>query len=577
MVESGIRHLELLAPARTADIGIAAIRCGADAVYIGGPSFGARVAASNSIEDIRTLCEYAHLFGAKVFATVNTLIYEDEIPSAREMVLNLKTAGVDALIVQDMAMTDIARGTGLPLHASTQCSIRTPEKAAFLASCGFERLILERQLSLEDIRGIRAAVPGTELEFFVHGALCVCYSGECYLSEHITGRSANRGECAQPCRALYDLEDLHGHTLARNKALLSLKDYNLYEHLQSLVDAGVTSFKIEGRLKNESYVRNVVAAYSARLDEIVAASGGRFVRASRGRSVPGFAPSLDKTFNRGYTSLYISGKRAPGWSSMDAPKGMGEKVGVVTGISADGRTVKVKRLPAVTLSNGDGLSFPDGKGGVIGFKADVVREDSVTTSHKVDGLFPGAVLFRNYDITFERDLSSHPDSRLLTVPVSVSCTGKGIRVSCEGCLVEREFAEVANNTDRQLITIREQLSKVTDQFSFSVSRIYVTGSAVPFARLSELNTIRRDLAAALREKAIERQTASRAEVKSLQRTSPSYGIALMRSKYCVRFEMGLCPKQGKASRSEPLVLKNNGRELRLDFDCRHCEMTVSEK
>ena len=252
-----MKTLELLAPARTAEVGFAAIDCGADAVYIAGPAFGARQAAGNSVEDIARLCEYAHRFGARIFATVNTIIYENELPEARKLVADLEHAGVDALIVQDPAV--LAMSTSLPMHASTQCAIRTPEKARFVESLGYGRLVLERELSLEQIRSIGAAVDA-EIEFFVHGALCVCYSGQCYLSEHLTGRSANRGECAQACRSLYDLEDAQGKVLVRGKPLLSLKDYNLLHRLEDLADAGVSSFKIEGRLKGESYVRNVVKA-----------------------------------------------------------------------------------------------------------------------------------------------------------------------------------------------------------------------------------------------------------------------------------------------------------------------------
>ena len=251
-----MRALELLAPARTADIGVAAIDCGADAVYIAGPAFGARQAAGNPVEDIRRLCDYAHRFGVRIYVTFNTLVYEEEIPEARRLLQELQDAGVDALIVQDAAVTRLAP-EGMILHASTQCAIRTPEKARFTESLGYGRLVLERELSLEQIRAIRDAVDA-ELEVFVHGALCVCYSGQCYLSEHLAGRSANRGACVQACRSLYDLEDADGHVLARNKALLSLKDFDLIHRLEDLAEAGADSFKIEGRLKNISYVRNVV-------------------------------------------------------------------------------------------------------------------------------------------------------------------------------------------------------------------------------------------------------------------------------------------------------------------------------
>ena len=290
--------LELLAPARTAQIGIAAIDCGADAVYIAGPAFGARQAAGNSVEDIRELCTYAHRFGVRIYATVNTLLEREEIPQARALVRQLEEAGVDALIVQDPAV--LGMSSTLVMHASTQCAIRTPQKAQGLENLGFGRLVLERELSLDQIRAISRSV-NTEIEFFVHGALCVCYSGQCYLSEYLTGRSANRGACAQPCRNLYDLQDASGKVLVRNKALLSLKDYQLIHRLEDLAEAGVSSFKIEGRLKNESYVRNVVKAYSEALDALIRKHPDRYRRSSFGQVRGGFTPNLQKTFNRGYT------------------------------------------------------------------------------------------------------------------------------------------------------------------------------------------------------------------------------------------------------------------------------------
>ena len=271
-----MRQLELLAPARDIQVGIAAIDCGADAVYIAGPQFGARQAAGNTVDDIRQLCSYAHRFGARIFVALNTILYDDELEAAYRQMLQVQEAGADALIIQDLSIIEMARsGIGnlredfhIPLHASTQCAIRTPEQAVFLESLGFSRLILERELSLEQIRAIRKAVT-CELEFFVHGALCVCYSGQCYLSERIAGRSANRGACIQACRSRYDLADASGRILVKDKALLSLKDYNLKARIEELADAGISSFKIEGRLKNASYVRNVVRDYSMALDRIV--------------------------------------------------------------------------------------------------------------------------------------------------------------------------------------------------------------------------------------------------------------------------------------------------------------------
>lgn len=420
-------YLELLAPARNMDIGIAAIDCGADAVYIAGPAFGARQAAGNSMEDIRRLTEYAHRFGVRIFMTLNTILFDNEISEAERLIAEAKDAGVDAIIAQDLAVWEL---TDLPVHASTQCAIRTPEKAQLYEGIGASRLVLEREMSLDQIRAIRASVD-CELEFFVHGALCVCYSGQCYMSERIAGRSANRGECIQACRSLYDLVDGSGNVLVRNKALLSLKDYNLKDRLKDLAEAGICSFKIEGRLKNISYVRNVVRAYSLALDELVAANPGKYRRVSFGRSEGGFTPDLAKTFNRGYTQLFLDGKRSGNWSSMDAPKSIGEEVGTVVSIApmrqnySNGKrpseeyvtiTVRMKN-PDDRLQNGDGFSFlSKGRGEIVGFRGDVCQGNRITCRN-VAGLYPGAKLYRNLSNAFEKELESNLPVR--TIPVSV--------------------------------------------------------------------------------------------------------------------------------------------------------------
>lgn len=422
-----MKFLELLAPARNADIGIAAIDCGADAVYIAGPAFGARQAAGNSMEDIRRLTEYAHRFGARIFLTLNTILFDNELAEAERLLAEAKDAGVDAIIAQDLAVWEL---TDLPVHASTQCAIRTPEKARLYEGIGASRLVLEREMSLDQIRAIRSSV-NCELEFFVHGALCVCYSGQCYMSERIAGRSANRGECIQACRSLYDLVDGSGNVLVRNKALLSLKDYNLKDRLKDLAEAGICSFKIEGRLKNISYVRNVVRAYSLALDELVAANPEKLRRVSFGRSEGGFTPDLAKTFNRGYTQLFLDGKRSGSWSSMDAPKSIGEEVGTVVSIApmrqnfSNGKrpseenitiTLRMKN-PGDRLQNGDGFSFlSKGRGEIVGFRGDVCQGNRITCRN-VTGLYPGAKLYRNLSNAFEKELESNLPVR--TIPVSV--------------------------------------------------------------------------------------------------------------------------------------------------------------
>ena len=604
------RNLELLAPARTAEIGIAAIDCGADAVYIAGPAFGARQAAGNPVEDIRRLCRYAHRFGARIYVTFNTLIYEEEIPSAKALLARLQEAGVDALIVQDPAVLRLAP-EGMVLHASTQCAVRTPEKARFLESLGYGRLVLERELSLSQVRAIRDAVEA-ELECFVHGALCVCYSGQCYLSERLSGRSANRGACIQACRSLYDLEDASGEVLARNKAFLSLKDLNLIHRLEDLAEAGAVSFKIEGRLKSISYVRNVVRAYSEALDALVRRYPERYARSSFGRVQGGFTPDLRKTYNRDYTELFLDGERGF-WAAMDMPKSMGEYIGTVSRVFPGGLTVRPSGT-GLELHNGDGFAFLGREGGIVGFRGDVCEGFTIRCK-EVEGLRAGLRLYRNVDAAFERRLEADKPVRLIPVPVALALTQTALspvisaHASTEdGRTVTLSFPapeDPARDGERMLASIRTQLSKRTDIYSFSFTK-WETDGPVPFMPVSFLNGIRRSLAAALDELPVRfvplkegtvrpdpapavltykdnvansiacslyRERGSE-EVESAYELTHREGIEYMRTKYCLRHELGLCPKQRPGTRPEPLFLVNNGRRLRLDFDCRACEMTV---
>ena len=688
-----MKFLELLAPARNADIGIAAIDCGADAVYIAGPAFGARQAAGNSMEDIRRLTEYAHRFGARIFLTLNTILFDNELAEAERLLAEAKDAGVDAIIAQDLAVWKL---TDLPVHASTQCAIRTPEKARLYEGIGASRLVLEREMSLDQIRAIRSSVD-CELEFFVHGALCVCYSGQCYMSERIAGRSANRGECIQACRSLYDLVDEDGNVLVRNKALLSLKDYNLKDRLQDLAEAGICSLKIEGRLKNISYVRNVVRAYSLALDELVAANPEKLRRVSFGRSEGGFTPDLAKTFNRGYTQLFLDGKRSGNWSSMDAPKSIGEEVGTVVSIApmrqnfSNGKrpseenitiTLRMKN-PGDRLQNGDGFSFlSKGRGEIVGFRGDVCQGNRITCRN-VTGLYPGAKLYRNLSNAFEKELESNLPVRTIPVSVNISVivvpvtsTSPGAEedrspslpkrlseptyslkinaVSQDGRSVklEREAGHnAAENPERMRGMFATQISKATGIYSFTLHSLEVEtpDGSLPFLPTSALNAIRRDLAAALEEmpcRAIPlpvNQAPSRtgnaeypvlepdvlSQVQDIQettsngphlsykanianhtarkiymslgasRTDDAFEIShrpdaeLMRTKYCIRYELGLCPvhqagrQHGRAnhtsgmvnppipsSRKTNLYLTNNGKRYHLAFDCANCEMVV---
>ena len=613
-----MRALELLAPARTADIGVAAIDCGADAVYIAGPAFGARQAAGNPVEDIRRLCDHAHRFGARIYVTFNTLVYEEEIPRARRLLQELQEAGVDALIVQDAAVTRLAP-EGMVLHASTQCAIRTPEKARFTESLGYGRLVLERALSLDQVRAIREAV-NAELEVFVHGALCVCYSGQCYLSEQLAGRSANRGACIQACRSLYDLEDAGGRVLVRNKALLSLKDLNLIHRLEELADAGACSFKIEGRLKSISYVRNVVRAYSDALDALVRRHPDRYRRSSFGTLRGGFAPDLRKTFNRDYTEFYLDGKRGE-WASMEAPKSMGECIGTVERLRAGVVTVRPDD-PGLSLHNGDGFAFVGRDGDIVGFRGDVCEGFTIRCK-EVPGLKEGMRLYRNIDAAFERRMES--DRPVREIAVTVKC-----RISVDPSCHERPQpillaveavtedgrtatvsvptpSEAARDAERMLETVRGQLSKRSGIYAFTVASVDVD-APVPFMSASFLNGIRRDLAAALDGQPVRMLPLRRGTAQPVAAPETSTykdnlansiareiyrergaihmedayelthrdGIEYMRTKYCIRHELGLCPRQRPGTRPDPLFLVNNGRRFRLDFDCRACEMTVNQ-
>ena len=619
-----MKQLELLAPARDLQIGIAAIDCGADAVYIAGPQFGARQAAGNSVEDIRSLCAYAHKFGVKIFITLNTILYDSELEAAYRFMLEVQKAGADAIIVQDLAVVKMARdGFGgqfepltIPLHASTQCSIRTPEQAVFLESLGFSRLILERELSLDQIRAIRKAV-SCELEFFVHGAICVCYNGQCYLSEKIAGRSANRGTCIQACRSRYDLVDATGKVIVKDKALLSLKDYNLRGRLRELAEAGVDSFKIEGRLKNESYVRNVVRDYSTALDRLISNNPSEYERESFGRVTGGFTPDTDKTFNRGYTELFLDGRRGK-WAAMDAAKSMGEMVGTIT--SVGNNSIEIKLNKGVVLGNGDGFSFVSRQGKVEGFRGDVCSGNTIRCKI-LPTLFTGAVLYRNINAAFEKEIERQACAREIAVNVTLdfiykdgfwsllaAATSEDGRKATD---VIPDLTQKADNQERMAGMLETQIGKAVGHYRFALSEVNAPGG-LPFMSASALNGIRRNLAEKLDETPAIAKSLLNRQLEGLQiapfagkdvtykqnisnrlsaevYTSAGAGIIedayelthrkgaeLMRTKYCIRYELGLCPVHQNAKQSAPLFLLNNGQRLALHFDCRNCEMTVTE-
>ena len=642
-----MRQLELLAPAKNLSVGIAAIDCGADAVYIAGSSFGARKDAGNSVEDIAKLCAYAHRYGARIFAAVNTLVYEHELSSVAELVSALQEAGVDALIVQDLSLLALAAKGEItvPLHASTQCAIRDVDSARRYAEAGFSRLILERQLSLREIRRIREATATTEveLECFVHGALCVCYSGQCYLSEALCERSANRGECVQACRSRYTLYDEKGRAMLKDKAVLSLKDLNLLSRLEDLAAEGVSSFKIEGRLKNESYVRNVVTAYSQALDAFVAAHPDEFQRASFGHVETKFIPHPDKTFNRGYTQLYLDGKkgtagrsadpsdREGGWSSMDAPKGMGEYLGTVRHFTRQTLEVADEKWERAVLHPGDGLSFVSRSCDIEGFKMG---------DRPSAGLYIGARLYRNLDLVFEKQLAagarrwiqvviSLPELNYEPVSQRWMLVAKAVSEDGRETVTQRTFeAPLASNQERMSSLFQSQLSKTTGYYVCRYSG-EPTG-LLPLLSVATLNELRRQLCEQLDAQAVHARPLHHA--KPLARISasdfsykanlsnslaasvcrPAAGkdsesqvpinafelkhqpdAELMRTRYCLRHELGLCPHRQRSSASmtpgkgsdssmprkgfasaAPLFLVNNGRRFRLDFDCPRCEMVL---
>ena len=419
------RKLELLAPAKNLECGMAAIDHGADAVYIGAPKFGARAAAGNSLDDIRELCEYAHQFGAKVHVTVNTIIYDEELQDTLQMIAELDQIGVDALLLQDMGVLWEVRAQKLwhrELHSSTQCDCRSAEKAWWLSTVGFDRIVLARELSLDEIRHIHEQVKDRTLEVFVHGALCVSYSGVCYASQHCFGRSANRGECAQFCRMKFDLLDANGKEWEHQRHLLSLKDLCQINHLEELAEAGASSFKIEGRLKDVNYVKNVVAAYNKALDEVVHRHPDKYIRASMGKAVYNFEPNLRKTFNRGFTTYFLNG-RQPDIASFDTPKAMGEYVGKVKEIRGN---ISFNVATVANFANGDGLCFINDERELEGFRVNRVEGNRLFPHHMPDNLRPGMALYRNNDRAFEDILSRKTAERRIPIFLQMDAIRAGM-------------------------------------------------------------------------------------------------------------------------------------------------------
>ncbi len=597
-----VKTVELLAPAKDYASAVAAVDYGADAVYIGGAKFGARQAAGNAAEEIARVAEYAHRFGVRVHATLNTLLWDDELEEAERQARELIAAGVDALIVQDMAL----RRMSLPveLHASTQVCNSTPEGARFLGETGFARVILERNLSLDEIRAICSATTA-EVECFVHGAICVGYSGRCFLSRSMSGRSGNRGACSQPCRLAWDLTDGKGRTYIPGKHLLSVRDMNLSQRIGDLLDAGVTSFKIEGRLKDTNYIRNVVAYYRWAVDEALAVRQG-FVRSSVGESVPDFTPDPSKSFTRGESEYFFAGKR-PGVASFDTPKAVGEQVGRVAKVVGSGFVLSGE----AELAPGDGICFISPRG-VTGTNINAVEGRRITPN-RMDGIVAGAAVYRNSDRLFNLRLERSRTRRVIPAAAVVEASAEGFTITytdCEGVAASAGRTvplDTAKNPGANASALRVQAMKSGDTI-FTVRDAEVRGAEwfVPASLAAE---VRREAFAALDEARRNRPLEHRilpddpaarypseeltAEENVTNRLAEAFyrdhgvvriergldlapttaGHRVMRSAYCIRREIGECLRERPQLRGD-LYLEHGAHRYRLEFDCAACEMSL---
>lgn len=608
------RKIELLAPARDVECGFEAIRHGADAVYIGGPAFGARAAAGNSVEEIGRLCMFAHTYGAKVYVTINTILYDNELNAVERLIWQLYECGVDALIVQDMALCKLDLPP-IALHASTQMDNRTPEKAQFLEKVGFSQIVLARELSLNEIAAIHQTVH-VPLEAFVHGALCVSYSGQCYASQYCFNRSANRGKCAQFCRLSFDLINADGETVVKDKHLLSLRDMNRSDSIEEMLDAGISSFKIEGRLKEASYVKNITAYYRKKIDEVLSRRGDEFERSSYGISHLQFEPRAEKSFNRGFTDYYLHGRTGNVYS-FETPKAMGEAVGVAKRVSRRSFSIKYMRGEdaSLRLNAGDGLCFITPEGKLQGFRVNKVEGIDVYPAVMPD-LYPETTLYRNLDFEFDKKLS-HPSAvRRLALQIQFleeqngyalklhDETGEEIKLSFE---CEKQDARSPQHDN-----IVRQLSKLGDT-PFEAVKVDIQTEGERFIPSSVLSEWRRNAIDELMEQKLknyqrELRVVSKEEAKvhgnltylnnvanyeafsfykehGAESVAPAFELAqpkkpvIMFCRHCIRYAFGLCPKHHHRSFpeewKEPMSLRlSDGREFELEFDCANCQMKV---
>ena len=593
------KKIELLSPAKDAEVGMAAINHGADAVYIGGPDFGAREKAGNSIEDIERLCRHAALYDAKVYVTLNTLLYEHELERARRIAFDCWNAGVDALIVQDMQLLQLDLPP-IPLHASTQCDNLTVEKVQQLEQLGFEQVVLGRELSLKQIREIRekTTVP---LEFFVHGALCVSHSGQCYLSQYIGNRSANRGACAQPCRLPWDLLDENWKVLIKNRHLLCLKDLNNSAHLEELIDAGITSFKIEGRLKDADYVKNVTAFYRQKLDEIINRRPD-LEQASRGHCNYTFDVNPEKSFNRGFTDYFING-RQKGIGSPFTPKSMGEYIGEVVWCNPLRMEIKVETFPETSLHNGDGLCFLNQDNELVGLRADVVNAPTGrdvpwrVSTNRPHGAFRGAKIYRNLDLEWQKQVEASTGNRKMDIDLTLSEMETGYELSASLCTdTPRVSASVtcdkiiANNPEKATENIRKKALQWGDTV-FNPVNLELQFTEPRLIPASVIGEMKRDLVAKLTDALVEHHRNNRptrcTDTSNVSAATPENGrmrcvptdpdaipAALMTCHHCIRYANGMCSKE-TGQKASPLFIRNGANTFRLEFDCRNCLMTVS--
>lgn len=599
------RRIELLAPAKNKEYGIAAINHGADAVYIAGPKFGAREAAGNEMADIARLADYAHRYYAKAYMVLNTILYDHELEAARRQVYEAYHAGCDALIVQDMGLLEMDLPP-IPLFASTQTDNCTPERVKFLQEVGFQRIIMARELSIAEIAAIRQ-VCSVDLEAFVHGSLCVSYSGRCYISQALTGRSANRGACAQLCRVPYDFYNEKGERIAKQEHLLSMKDLNLSDHLGEMMEAGVSSFKIEGRLKDLSYVKNSTAHYRKKLDAILL-QDERYTAASSGQVTTNFDPDPERSFSRGFTTYFAQGRVAG--MNAGAAKSTGKFLGTVNACHQKYFTLD----RAVSLENGDGICFFTASGQLSGGRVNKVEGEHIYPL-TMTGITKGAKIFKNYDRLFDKKLASESATRQIRAEVSVVIDEASVQLCAkdeDGVTTQLHFAhaaEPAKNVERAMQSLREQLGKSGgSMFSFALPDIRCDQPY--FFPMAEINQWRRELIQAMEQNRSEgyvrathrieantypypaKQVDYTANVANklaeqfyqrhgVEQAATAYELkgspqaSLMYNRYCVKYEMGLCPKQG-AKPTGKLYLVYRDQRLDLQFDCKKCEMTISK-